>query len=220
MTGFFVTGTDTGVGKTRISIGLIERLKQQGKRVACMKPIASGCERTAEGLRNDDALELMQRTNIDVAYDLVNPYAFEPAIAPHIAAKQAGIAIDLTTIAHRYKQIQQQAEVVVVEGAGGWAVPVNDQDTMADVSIALGLPVILIVGIRLGCINHALLTTAAIEQSGLSLYCWIANHIEHSTESQQIISSLKASICAPCLGNVPTLSLGKPATNYLQFAGL
>lgn len=218
MTRFFVTGTDTAVGKTRISEALITLFRQQGKQVAAMKPVASGCELTPQGLRNDDAVALMQQANVDLPYDMVNPYAFEPAIAPHIASKEADIEIDLEVIKHNFKQIQQQAEVVIVEGAGGWLVPLNDQQSMADLAITLGLPIILVVAIRLGCMNHALLTVQAIEQSGLPLYGWIANHMEHNTESAEIVNRLRQSIAAPCLGNVPILASDQFATDHLNMS--
>ena len=216
MTSVFVTGTDTGVGKTFISVALIELLQQQGLTVSGMKPIASGCEPTVEGLRNDDALRLSQQSNVDLPYDLINPYAFEPAIAPHIAAEQADIEIDLNVIQQNYQKIQQQVDAVVVEGAGGWLVPLNKSQTMADLAIQLELPIILVVGIRLGCINHALLTVKAIESTGLSLQGWIANHPEPSEQGAEIVKTLKQSIKAPCLGNVPALNAKEMAINYLE----
>jgi dethiobiotin synthetase len=219
MTSIFVTGTDTEVGKTIISVGLIAKLQERGLVVAAMKPIASGCERLSEGLRNEDALILSKQANISLPYNVINPYAFEPAIAPHIAAQQVGVVINIKSIKQHYNQIQQQADAVVVEGAGGWLVPLNDQDTMADLAIALDLPVVLVVAIRLGCINHALLSVQAIEQSGLSLYGWVANHVEDNKQTAAIVSSLKDSITAPCLGNVPYLSSGKLATEYLDLGG-
>ena len=216
MNSIFVTGTDTEVGKTRISVALIETLQQQGKRVAVMKPIASGCELTDGGLRNDDALQLNQQADISLPYQLINPYAFEPAIAPHIAAKQANIDIDLAQIKDNFEQIQQHADAVVVEGAGGWLVPLNDHSSMADLAHQLGLPVILVVGIRLGCINHALLTVQAIEQKGCVLQGWVANNIDQNTESSEIITTLKDRISAPCLAIVPFLATAEKATAYFN----
>jgi dethiobiotin synthetase len=213
--GVFVTGTDTEVGKTVVSVGLIEKFKQQGLAVAAMKPIASGCENTAQGLRNDDALVLQQYANIKLAYELMNPYAFEPAIAPHIAAKQSNKSIDLNVIKTNFNQIQQQADAVVVEGAGGWLVPLNKTQTMADLAIILELPIVLVVGVRLGCINHALLSVAAIQQSGLPFLGWVANHIDQRSESDDIITSLKQGIDAPCLGEIPFLQAGQQATEFL-----
>lgn len=217
MTSVFVTGTDTGVGKTFISVVLIELLQQQGLKVVGMKPIASGCEPTVEGLRNDDALKLSQQSNVDLPYDLINPYAFEPAIAPHIAAKQAGIEIELDKIQQNYTLIKQQADVVVVEGAGGWLVPLNNTQTMADLAVLLALPVILVVGIRLGCINHALLTVKAIESTGLKLQGWVANHIEVTEQANEIVQTLTQHIVAPCLGYVPVLEPKQSAADYITF---
>lgn len=146
MTSLFVTGTDTDVGKTRISVALMRLLAESGYRVAGMKPIASGCDVTPEGLRNDDAVQLSQQATVNLPYDLINPYAFEPAIAPHIAAEQAGIRIKIDVIQQHFEQIKQQADSVVVEGAGGWLVPINRTSTLAGVAVRLDLPVVLVVG--------------------------------------------------------------------------
>ena len=216
MKGVFVTGTDTEVGKTFISVGLIEKFKQQALTVAGMKPIASGCEQTPTGLRNVDALAIQQHINIELGYDHINPYTFEAAIAPHIAAEQADEEIDIIVIKERFNEIQRQADVVVVEGAGGWLVPLNQHQTMADLAISIGLPVVLVVGIRLGCINHALLSVAAIQQSGLPFLGWVANHVDNRSESEDIGHSLKQRIEAPCLGEVPHLEKGQQATEFLH----
>jgi len=218
MNSVFVTGTDTEVGKTRISVALVELLQQQTGRVAAMKPIASGCELTENGLRNDDALQLSQQSNVDLDYETLNPYAFEPAIAPHLAAQQIAVEIEIDKITTCYRYIEQQADVVVVEGAGGWLVPLNQTQTMADLAIALDLPVILVVGIRLGCINHALLTIEVIRQSGLTIQGWVANQIEGNPQSEQIVTTLKSRIEAPCLGVVPTLGTGQAATEFLTLS--
>ena len=216
MSSLFVTGTDTEVGKTRISVALIELLQQQGKRVACMKPIASGCELTAQGLRNDDALALTKQADVLLAYDTVNPYAFEPAIAPHIAAQKIGVNIDLSLIKNCFQQIKSQADSVIVEGAGGWLVPLNEQKTMADLAVELGLPVVLVVDIRLGCINHALLTVAAIKQSGLVLQGWVANQRTHNSQAIEIIKTLQQAISAPIIGNIPVLNIEQNAVKFLN----
>ena len=184
MMGFFVTGTDTEVGKTRISIALVDILKQHVQRVAVMKPIASGCEKTTQGLRNDDAMQLQQHANVVLPYDMMNPYAFEPAIAPHIAAKQDNVEMDLAHIKQNFDAILQQADAIIVEGAGGWLVPLNSTQTMSDLAIVLDLPIILVVSLKLGCINHALLTVQAIESSGLKLHGWVANQIEPNEQQQ------------------------------------
>jgi dethiobiotin synthetase len=215
MNSVFVTGTDTDVGKTRISVAIIELLQRQGKRVAAMKPIASGCELTIDGLRNDDAVQLSQQANVDLPYQLINPYAFEPAIAPHIAAGQVNATIEVAVIKQNFDLIQQQSDAVVVEGAGGWLVPLNQTETMADLAISLDLPVILVVDIRLGCINHALLTVTAIESTGLKLQGWIANNFGQNPESIDIVETLTQRIWAPCLGYVPRLEDNESAADYL-----
>ena len=202
----FVTGTDTEVGKTRISGALIKKLQQQGYRTAGMKPIASGCEWHEQQWQNEDALALIAQSDVFLPYAVVNPYAFEPAIAPHIAAEQGNVQIDLTVIDAHYQMIKRHSDAVVVEGAGGWLVPINQQQTMADIAKQLALPVVLVVDIKLGCINHALLTVASIEQHGLALAGWVANHRQEQTESRQMIDTLRARIKAPCLGVVPYLS--------------
>lgn len=215
MNSVFVTGTDTDVGKTRISIALIELLQKQGKRVAAMKPIASGCDLTVDGLRNDDALQLSQQADVDLPYDLINPYAFAPAIAPHIAAEQVDTSIELMLIKQYFDRIQQQSDAVVVEGAGGWLVPLNQTETMADLAIKLNLPVVLVVDIRLGCINHALLTIKAIESTGLKIQAWVANKFGQNPQSIEIVETLTQRIWAPCLGYVPVLKENESAADYL-----
>jgi dethiobiotin synthetase len=216
MSSLFVTGTDTEVGKTVISTAVMEYLQKQGKTVVGMKPIASGCTVTEQGLRNDDAKAIQQQCSKPIEYETINPYAFEPAIAPHIAAKKVGIEIDITHIQRQFCVLQQDADAVIVEGAGGWFVPLNDELTMADLAIRLGLPVIVVVAIKLGCINHALLTIQAIEQSGLPIQGWVANSIEQNSQAEEIISTLKQTITIPCLGVVPHLSLIEEASDYLN----
>lgn len=171
----FVTGTDTGVGKTFVASLLAHALVQQGLRTAVMKPIASGAERTAAGLRSRDALSLMAESNLGAAYRTVNPYCFEPAIAPHIAAAEAGVTIELRVIRERFEELAQEADAIVIEGAGGWHAPLDDSCTMAEVPAVLNVPVLLVVGLRLGCLNHALLTREAIDARGVSFAGWVAN---------------------------------------------
>lgn len=202
--GIFITGTDTGVGKTWVSVGLMAALQSQGLRVLGMKPVASGCELTAEGLRNEDALLLQQQGSSEVDYRLLNPYAFAPAIAPHLAAAQADAAIDLAVIERNYRQLATQAEVIVVEGAGGWLVPLNDQHSMADLAKRLDLDVILVVGLRLGCINHALLSAESIRSHGCRLRGWVANTLDpQMPQLQTNIESIARRIAAPLLGVIP-----------------
>lgn len=211
----FVTGTDTEVGKTRISTGLMSVLRQQGLKVAGMKPIASGCEKIQGQWQNEDALAMIEQSNVKLPYSTVNPYAFEPAIAPHIAAEQVGIEVSVSVIQQHFEQIRQQSDAVIVEGAGGWLVPLNQTQNMADLAQALDLPVVLVVAIKLGCINHALLSVAAIEQKGLKLAGWVANHLEQQSESGEIIDTLKQHIHAPCLGVVPALQPAQSAAAFL-----
>lgn len=206
MRGYFVTGTDTDVGKTWISLGIVEALKQQGQKVGVMKPISAGCERMADGLRNIDALLLQQQSNIELSYDEINPYAFEPAIAPHIAAAQNGIRIDIETIYQHFQSISEKSDCIVVEGAGGWQVPLNDFQTMADLAKRMQLPVILVVGMQLGCLNHALLSIESIRATGLPLAGWIANHIDPDMSCvEENIQTLSLMIDAPLLGRIPYL---------------
>jgi len=205
--GYFITGTDTGVGKTIVTLGLMRHLQAQGKTVAALKPIATGCERTAAGLRNKDALRLQAQASVRLDYRQVNPYAFEPPVAPHIAAGLAGVRIEFDRIRSALGSLSGQADCVLVEGIGGWQVPVNGRQTMADLARVLALPVILVAGIRLGCLNHALLSAAAIEASGLRLAGWVANCIPPRADfAEDNINYLKTMISSPLLGVVPLLS--------------
>ncbi|MCB2427645.1 dethiobiotin synthase [Methylophaga pinxianii] len=212
----FVTGTDTEVGKTRISVGLIKVLQQQGLKVAAMKPVASGCEWLERQWQNEDALALSQQADIKLPYSQINPYAFEPAIAPHLAAEQAKKTINIDVIHAHFAAIKSQADAVVVEGAGGWLVPLNEKETLADLAKTLQLPVVLVVAIKLGCINHALLTVQAIANSGLMLAGWVANDFLQDDQSTAIIRSLTQRIDSPCLGVVPKLKDGEDASAYLN----
>ena len=176
--GFFVTGTDTGVGKSLVSAALLQAFATRGMQVAGMKPVASGCRVVDGELRNDDADMLSEVATVSAPYATVCPYRFEPPIAPHIAAGLVGQTIDRSVILARYHELARLAELVVVEGVGGWAVPLGGRLLLADLAEALDLPVIVVVGGRLGCINHALLTCQAIAASGLSLAGWVFNQIE------------------------------------------
>jgi dethiobiotin synthetase len=182
--GFFVTGTDTGVGKTVIACALARAFAARGERVAVMKPVASGASRTSAGLRNADALALMSAANVPLAYRQVNRYCFEPAISPHIAAEEARIEVDMSTICADYASLEAVSAWVIVEGAGGWLAPMNRRQTMADLARALGLPVVLVVALRLGCLNHAQLTRLAIERAGVAFAGWIANGTQPAMERE------------------------------------
>ncbi|WP_174872917.1 dethiobiotin synthase [Vogesella oryzae] len=175
--GYFITGTDTEIGKTHSAVKLVQHFQAQGKRVLAMKPVASGCEVQPDGsLLNDDVVRLVAATGqTDLA--LMNPYRFLPPVSPHIAAREAGVNIDLDLIAAHYRQLAADADVVLVEGAGGWLAPLSDAFKMQDLAQQLQLPVILVVGMRLGCINHALLTAQAIRAAGCELAGWIANRV-------------------------------------------
>jgi dethiobiotin synthetase len=202
-TAYFVTGTDTDAGKTYISTLLLRHFAAQGKRVIGMKPIASGATLLNGAWQQDDVQQLMQASNVQTPTALVNPYCFAPAIAPHIAATQAGVEVQIAPIQQALQQLRQQADIVVVEGAGGWLVPINAQQNMADLAQALAIPVILVVGMRLGCINHALLSVQSIQHSGLPLLGWIANCRDaQMPELQANIDSLRKRIKAPCLAVV------------------
>jgi dethiobiotin synthetase len=206
MQSIFVTGTDTEVGKTQVSCALILQLVAAGLRVAGMKPVASGARFVEGQLRNDDALQLIAAANVDVPYEWVNPYCFEPAIAPHVAALQAGIEMTPDVIVAAYQQLQSVADVVVVEGVGGWFVPLNARQTMADVVAKLKLPVVMVVGMRLGCLNHAMLTAHAIQTSSLTLAGWVANTLDPDMPSlAQNIETLKTLLTAPHWGVMPYL---------------
>ncbi|MDX1592699.1 MAG: dethiobiotin synthase [Gammaproteobacteria bacterium] len=209
--GLFVTGTDTGVGKTRVAAALMLRLRAAGLEVAGMKPVAAGCEDLGHGLRNDDALRLMACASRERPYEEINPYALAPPIAPHIAAAEAGVALDLARLAAAYRVLAEGADVVVVEGAGGWLVPLDDRHTLADLAGVLDLDAVLVVGMRLGCLNHALLTAESIAARGLRLAGWVANCIEPGTERLDAqIDTLRGRLHAPCLGILPHLPSATP----------
>lgn len=221
--GFFVTGTDTGVGKTWVTCGLITALRRKGLSVVGMKPIASGCERTSEGLCNDDALRLQEASSCAVPYDCINPYAFEPPIAPHIAARDAAVDIAFPLIRERVEWLARQAEYVVVEGVGGWRVPLGRDGDVASLANMLNFPVLLVVGVRLGCINHALLTSDAIHSSGLPLAGWVANRLDpDSARFEDNLETLTNAIPAPCLGVIPYLREETPGllATYLMINAL
>lgn len=203
MRGVFVSGTDTGIGKTHVSCALLRSLRSQGVEAIGMKPVASGSEPSAGGLRNADALDLVAASGRHVDYASVNPYAFADPIAPHLAAADNGVSIELAPIATAYQRLQAQADFVVVEGVGGWLAPLGDSLMQADLARGLKLPVLLVVGLRLGCLNHALLTARAIEADGCRLIGWIGNRIDaQMPRIDDNIETLKLRIQAPLLGIV------------------
>lgn len=200
--GLFVTGTDTGVGKTLVSQALLYHLRTRYAAVAGFKPVASGSDQTPEGLRNADALLLQRAASLQLPYAAVNPYVFAPPVAPHLAAARAGVVIDCESIVRGI--VAAGADRVVVEGVGGWAVPLNAQQTVADLASLLALPVVLVVGMRLGCLNHALLTAAAIRARGLAIAGWVANRIDPQFEwYDENVRSLQGLLHAPLLMQLP-----------------
>lgn len=203
-TPLFITGTDTEIGKTWATLAVMQALQNQGLRVAGMKPVASGCAMTAKGLRNEDALQIQQQASFAIPYEQVNPYAFAPPIAPHIAAQQSGVEIDLAVIQSIAQTLQAQADVLVVEGVGGWRVPLGAQSSLVDLVKSLNAQVILTVGLRLGCINHALLTAAVIAQDACHCVGWIANQVQADVAEQSaIIATLQKRLPIDLLGFLP-----------------
>jgi dethiobiotin synthetase len=199
--GIFVTGTDTGVGKTRVATALLRALNAAGIRAAGMKPIAAGIEPGAA--MNADVAALAAADGLDLPLRDRNPYAFAPAIAPHLAARDEKVDIDLEAIAAAFRRVAAIADVVVVEGAGGALVPLGSAVDMLDVPLRLRLPIVLVVGVRLGCLNHALLTAHAIASRGLTLAGWVANRIDASMDrSEDNVAELAARLPAPCLADV------------------
>ena len=198
-----------------VSAAILGAAKAAGKRTLGMKPIASGCENTPEGLRNEDALILQQAATETLAYDLVNPIALEPAIAPHVAAAQAGRTISAGRLVGFCRDMQMRpADLLLIEGAGGWRVPLNDRETYSAVPRELDVPVVLVVALRLGCINQALLTAEAIRNDGLVLAGGVANHAEPAAMNceQETLDYLLGHIQAPCLGVIPWVEGAEPET--------
>lgn len=204
---YFVTGTDTDVGKTVCTTALLQAANKQHITSLAYKPIAAGCSETSQGLRNEDALMLQQNSSIKVDYNAVNPIAFKHPIAPHIAALENNNKIDLTMVDQGLVYLQQQqAQILLVEGAGGWHLPIDNQRLFSEWVIEQQLPVILVVGLKLGCLNHALLTAQTILQSGLIITGWIANHLQADMPyAEQNIMTLKEYINAPLLAEIPFL---------------
>lgn len=204
---WFITGTDTDVGKTVTSCALLQAAATQGYRTAGYKPVASGSQMTVDGLRNSDALALQANSSERLSYSQVNPFTFLEATSPHIASESEGRTIPLTALSDGLRQLEQSADWILVEGAGGWFTPLSSQVTFADWVQLEQLPVIMVVGVKLGCINHALLTAQAIRQAGLILAGWVANEVTPAGKRQaEYMATLTRMITAPLLGVIPHLT--------------
>ena len=202
---YFVTGTDTGVGKTTVTCALLAAAKAKGLSTLALKPVASGCEETPKGLRNSDALALQAAMTVPLSYPEINPVALPAAMSPHLAAAAASRRLTLTQIAGFCRGgMMHKADLKLVEGAGGWRVPISDRELMSGLPKQLGVPVILVVGIRLGCINHAVLTAEAILKDGVRLAGWVANVVDPDMVALEgSVQTLRTMLPAPCLGVVP-----------------
>lgn len=218
--GYYITGTDTAAGKTVASVALLHALRASGGTAVGMKPVASGCTKTAAGWRNEDALALQAASRPSPSYDLVNPYPLPAATAPQIAAALAGVDVALAPIQAAYAALAGQADVVVVEGVGGWLAPLADGLEQSALASALGLPVILVVGIRLGCVNHARLSERAILADGLRLAGWIGNAVDPALEhADDYLALLRRELQAPCLGLLPHAP-GRSAASFAAHLSL
>jgi dethiobiotin synthetase len=199
---FFITGTDTDVGKTYVACKLINEYVAQGYKVVGMKPVAAGGDFVDGKWLNDDVLKLEAASNVKAPRNLTNPYSFKEAIAPHIAAEKSGVEIKIEVIQQAFKQLAEMADIVIIEGAGGFLVPLNSKESMADLAAALNIPVILVVGMKLGCINHSLLTVEAIQARNLNLHGWIANKIAPDMPfCDENIAAIAQKIRMNCMAN-------------------
>jgi len=202
--GYFVAGTDTGVGKTRTTCTLLHAFARLGHSTLGMKPVAAGCERHGDVWQNEDVEALIAASSVVADRRLINPYTLRTAIAPHLAAERQGVNLRIAPIRDAFEQLALKADIILVEGAGGWSVPLDDHHDMSDLAIALGLPVILVVGMRLGCISHALLTAEAIAHRGLKLAAWIANDLGTGMAAySENLATLQARLPAPLLAELP-----------------
>ncbi len=202
---FFITGTDTNAGKTFAMCCLLQAAKKQGLSTAAVKPIAAGGISTNEGFKNEDALQLQNVCSLPLDYEEINPICLKQAIAPHVAAEQEQVEIKASELAeYCRKVINKKADLTLIEGAGGWMVPLNRQEYIGDMVKVLNIPVILVVGMKLGCLNHALLTVKAIQEDGLSLHGWIANQLDPDMPAfEENINTLQDKIDAPLLATIP-----------------
>ena len=211
MRALFVTGTDTGVGKTLISAALLHALARRHARVVGMKPVAAGLVQHGGAWVSEDVLMLRAASTVRVPPELDNPVALPEPLSPHLAAAHAGRPVDVAELLAAQRALQALADVVLVEGAGGWRVPLNQNETLADLARAMAAPVVLVVGLRLGCLNHALLTAEAIRADGLTLAGWVANSVDpHMACRDENIESLRQRLQAPLLGVVPWLQAPDP----------
>ncbi|HEY0845634.1 MAG TPA: dethiobiotin synthase [Noviherbaspirillum sp.] len=220
---WFVTGTDTEIGKTLVSSAFVYALVRQGVRVAAMKPVAAGARLLNGEWHNEDADILAAEANVKLPTALTTPYLLRDAAAPHIAAAQEGVSIDIAHIQNCYDRVVAASDAVVVEGVGGFRVPLSDQCDTADLAQQLGLPIILVVGVRLGCLSHALLTADAIAARNLKLAGWVANVVDVGMRhSMANVEALVARLPAPLLGCIPRLPTAAPsaAAHYLDFSSL
>lgn len=221
---YYVTGTDTEVGKTVVSTALLQAAALRGWRTAGYKPVASGSEMTDEGLRNSDALALQRNSVLPLTYEQVNPYTFAEPTSPHIISADEQRPIEASVLSAGLRALETQADWVLVEGAGGWFTPLSPTLTLADWVLAEQLPVILVVGVKLGCINHALLTAQAIQQAGLRLAGWVANDvIPPGRRHAEYLSTLQRMLPAPMLGEIPWLGdavESQPLGEYLDLSAL
>ncbi|TDR54950.1 dethiobiotin synthetase [Halomonas ventosae] len=221
MSAYFVTGTDTDAGKTLVTSGLLALARRRGLTTLGLKPVASGCEATPQGLRNADALALQAQSRPPLPYATLNPFAFAPAIAPHLAARRAGVTLTLDELVDQARpMLAEQRDLTLVEGAGGWRVPLNETDDLSALAVQLELPVLLVVGLRLGCISHARLTCDAIRADGLRLAGWVGNLVDPGLSFDAAaddalyrdnLATLAHHLPAPCLGVVPRLAAESPA---------
>ena len=216
MQSYFVTGTDTDVGKTYVSAILLKAASEAGKKTVGYKPVSAGCEEINGRLVNEDASQLLANSSLPVSQDEVNPIAFVPPIAPHIAAKEAGVTIDSQTITEGYDHLKDLSpDLLIMEGAGGWRLPLGDKRYLSDIVKQLQLDVIIVVGMRLGCLNHALLTAEAVQRDGLKIKGWIANQLQPDMPKYaENLSTLKQDMPAPLLGEIPYAKL--PASYVLS----
>jgi len=201
----FIAGTDTGVGKTMVAEGLLHAAAENHMSTAALKPVAAGCEEHEGELCNEDALQLQSACTLDLAYGEINPVALKAAIAPHIAAQQEGRRVSVDRLAGFCQGVLSKgADLTVIEGAGGWRVPLNNREMLSDLAKQLNVPVLLVVGMRLGCLNHSLLSVEAILKDGLPLAGWVANQIDSDMSCyEENLQTLKSAIPAPCVGTIP-----------------